>query len=112
MLGHSSFKLAIEAEKPSCDCNLGTNKELVDLILKSPLLPVIERFHNETKLDDKSKSRIDVQVTDYLLNQILTGKYSILKEKIQIDKVAKNDKYFNGLDIKKILLGATDAYGN
>lgn len=53
------IQLALEfAPKLECDCKT-TNQELVELLLKSPLLPVVERMHGLNKQEGSKKSKID-----------------------------------------------------
>lgn len=110
-----SATYAIEDNKDTCNCN-STNKELVQLIVQSPLLLIIEKVYKKNRQNfqerpqEYEKERADIQVLDQLLEQILTGKYKMLKSKIKLDKLGykHSDKYLNGLDLKKILLGSSE----
>ena len=67
-----------------CECN-STNQELMQLILQSPLFPVVEDLCKSTLRAEAErpvvrKERVDIQVLDRLLDQIMTGKYSMLRE--------------------------------
>ena len=89
----------------------------MQLILQSPLFPVVEDLCKSTLRAEAErpvvrKERVDIQVLDRLLDQIMTGKYSMLREQVRIDKVGLRhcERYFSGLDIKKITLSAQGGY--
>lgn len=97
-----------------CHCQ-STNSELMQLLLQSPLLPVVEERAKEALrcgLAGQGK-RVDLIVLDRLLDDVLSGKYVMQRELVQFDKVALKtcEKYMNGLNITALKVTADEISG-